>query len=182
MFHSCQAELSSLHDSVQQLRDDVSNENVLYEVNSLRQPSSSPEIVEVTGNITQPKSDQCTTWTEATRCLKHLDALQIFIACLYTQDVVPEDFVHKVLDSYRFSSLSWPAPARNVGIMSACDMMTFCGKRLEKLGSLCHVMPDWYSYLRSLQQDLSIARQVHNRIAYIINLRENKWIPESVSI
>lgn len=179
MFHTCQAELSSLHESAQQLCEGISNENALDEGNSQRQHQSASDSGGTTHITMQEKPDECTSEAPATECLKHLRTLQIFVACLYTQDVVPEEFVHKILDSYRFSSLSWPAPARNVGIMSACDMMMFCGKRLEKLGSLCHVMPDWYSYLRSLQHDLSIPREVHERIAFVVNLREKNWVPEA---
>lgn len=181
MFHACQAELSSLQESAQQLCEETSNENIPVEGNSLRQHHGSSDSG---GNhiATQEKPDEHTSGASSTRCLKHLHTLQIFISCLYTQDVVPEDFVHKILDSHRFSSLSWPAPARNAGIMSACDMMTFCGKRLEKLGSLGHVMPDWYSYLRTLQQDLSIPREVQDRITYVVTLRENNWVPESTVI
>eukprot|EP00892_Ulva_mutabilis_P003472 jgi/Ulvmu1/1497/UM011_0227.1 len=163
---------------VQASLDESSMENIPVDVNSLRQPQGMA--VDIGANMRTPQSKP-----EEVGCpppssmLRRLDALQIFCACLYTQDLVPEDFIHKILDSHRFSSLSWPGPARHVGLMSACDMMMFCGKRLEKLGSLCHVMPDWYSYLRSLQQDLSIPRAVHDRIATVVGLRENGWISET---
>lgn len=180
MYELCQTELSSVHELVQATIDETSVENIPIDVNSLRQPEGVPMENRREAIVSQTKApDEVERSPSSPMCLQRLDTLQIFSACLYTQDVVPEDFVHKILDSHRFSSLSWPAPARHVGIMSACDMMMFCGKRLEKLGSLCHVMPDWYSYLRSLQQDLSFPRVVHDRIAYIIRLRENQWVPDT---
>lgn len=180
MFKLCQAELVCVHEAVQASVDDSSMENIPVDVNSLRQPQNMPAEGGGSVQISQTKCDATDCSASTSSVLRRLDALQIFCACLYTQELVPEEFIHKILDSHRFSSPSWPSPARHVGIMSACDMMTICGRRLEKLGSLCHVMPDWYSYLRSLQQDLSVPRAVHDRIAYVLSMRENGWMPPLV--
>lgn len=110
----------------------------------------------------------------------HLMMLQLFSACLYTQDVVPEDFVHKVLDFHRFSGgSSWPRELRFAGLGSAVEMMCFCGKRLERLGSLKHVMPDFYSFLGEVSRDPACPQQLQSQIFKALQLRDNGWIVET---
>jgi hypothetical protein len=106
--------------------------------------------------------------------------LQLFIACLYTQDVVPEEFVHKVLDYHRFGGgPSWPSELRFIGLGSAVEMMSFCGKRLEKLGSLKHVMPDFYTFLGDLARDTACPQKLQIQIANTLQLRDNGWVVET---
>lgn len=112
--------------------------------------------------------------------IQHLMTLQLFSACLYTQDVVPEEFVHKVLDFHRFSGgSSWPNELRCAGLGSAVEMLTFCGKRLERLGSLKHVMPDFYAFLGDVARDPECPQELHNQIFHALQLRENGWIVET---
>lgn len=112
--------------------------------------------------------------------MQRFDSLQLFSACLYTQDVVPEDFVHKLLDFHRFSGGScWPAELRFAGLGSVVEMMSYCGKRLEKLGSLKHVMPDFYTFLADVARDRDCPQDLRNRICDTLRLRENDWVEET---
>lgn len=112
--------------------------------------------------------------------IQRLMMLQLFSACLYTQDVVPEEFVHKMLDFHRFSGgSSWPSELRFAGLGSAVEMMTFCGKRLERLGSLKHVMPDFYTFLGDVARDPSCPQELHGQIFNALQLRDNSWIVET---
>lgn len=113
--------------------------------------------------------------------IQHLLMLQLFSACLYTQDVVPEEFVHKIMDFHRFSSgSSWPSELRSAGLGSAVEMMTFCGKRLERLGSLKHVMPDFYTFLGDVARDPECPQELHNQIFHALQLRDNDWVLETL--
>jgi hypothetical protein len=109
--------------------------------------------------------------------MSRLSAVQVFAACLYTQDVVPEEFVHQILDFHRFDGSSeWPEEARNAGLGSAVDMLLYCGKRLEKLGSLKHVMPDLYTYLRKMGKSNAISEELRMKIVNVLDLREKGWV------
>jgi hypothetical protein len=108
--------------------------------------------------------------------LHQLHVLHTFSACLYTQDIVSEVFVHSIIDHVRYSSSSWPQIARDSAISSICDMTLFCGKRLESFGTLRSAMPDLYSHLELLTQGSSIGEATKTRIHDTISLRARHWV------
>ena len=84
-----------------------------------------------------------------------------------------------MMDFHRFSGgSSWSDELRFAGLGSAVDMMSFCGKRLEKLGSLKHVMPDFYSFLGDVARDPVCPQELHNQIINALQLRDNGWVVE----
>lgn len=109
--------------------------------------------------------------------LRQLHALQTFSACLYTQDLVGEVFIHSILDHVRYSTASWPEGARNAAVRGLCDMTLFCGKRLETLGTLRSTMPDIYSHLELLAAGTALTQDTRDRIANTLELRARGWQP-----
>jgi hypothetical protein len=108
--------------------------------------------------------------------VERLHALQTFNACLYTQDIVPEAFIHSIIDRARRDTGEGSATGHVAAVHGACDMMKFCGKRLESLGVLKHVMPDFYSYLQGQAQGGELPAQTESLIEEILQLRANNWI------
>jgi hypothetical protein len=108
--------------------------------------------------------------------LHQLHVLQTFIACLYTQDMVSEVFVHSIIDHVRYSSMSWPQVARDSAIRGICDMTLFCGKRLATIGALRSAMPDLYSHLELLTRGSSIGEATKTRINDTLSLRARGWV------
>jgi hypothetical protein len=143
------------------------------------EPAVEPEVEYKRADVcSHPASGEPSGHTQET--IQQLLTLQLFIACLYTQDVVPEEFVHKVLDYHRFSGgPSWPSELRFAGLGSAVEMLSFCGKRLEKLGALKHVMPDLYSFLGDVVRDPACPQKRHSQISHVLELRENGWVVEA---
>lgn len=115
------------------------------------------------------------TPTKPLTLLQQLHALQTYSACLYTQDMVSEVFIHNIIDHVRYGSASWAQPARNAAMCGLCDMTKFCGKRLETLGSLKKAMPDFYAHLELLASRADTPGQVKEAIMETLTLRENKW-------
>lgn len=109
---------------------------------------------------------------------ERLQALQTFSACLYTQDLVPETFIHSILGCARNDTGPTTAPAHIAAVHGACDMMTFCGKRLDTLGALKDAMPAWYSYL--VEQQGALPAETQSLIESVLRLRARSWVPEPV--
>jgi hypothetical protein len=123
-------------------------------------------------------ADACTgsgPRTQPLTLLQQLRALQTFSACLYTQDMVSEIFVHSIIDQVRYGSSAWPAASKDAAVAGLCDMTRFCGKRLETLGTLKNAMPDLYLHLKLLAVGSSVSEETKANIADVLELRDNGW-------
>lgn len=125
-----------------------------------------------------PDSAEAKPQQQALTLLQQLHALQTFSACLFTQDIVSEVFIHSIIDHVRFGSSAWPQAVRDSAVAGVCDMFHYCGKRLESLGTMKAVMPGVYSDLQSLADSGTVGDATRAHIREVIELRARGWVPE----
>lgn len=175
----CEQALTKLHARVQESAGTCSAESSFSgEGNDENcNPAPSPQLS--TPGAPSPAADSETTAkTQPLSLLQQLQALQTFCACLYTQDIVSEVFIHSIIDHVRFGSAAWPHEARNGAISGVCGMFKFCGKRLETLGTMKAAMPAVYSDLQNLADSKATSASTQADIREVIELRARNWLPE----
>lgn len=139
--------------------------------------NAAPDALIATNGSPSPAAASPSPTPQPPPLLRQLHALQTFAACLYTQDLVSEVFIHSILDHVRYGTNAWPAAARDAAIRGICDMTLFCGKRLETLGSLRSAMPDFYAHLELLAEGTALSEAARGRIRDTLDLRARNWQP-----